>query len=41
VKPEHSSALKELLPKDSALFERLLLSATDAERDQVIAALRK
>jgi len=41
VKSEHSQALKELLPKDASLFERLLLSATDAERDQVIAALRK
>jgi len=37
----HSSALKQLVPNDAAVFERLLLNATDAERDQVIAALKK
>jgi len=39
VKSEHSQALKAVVGKDAGLFERLFLSATDSERDTIIAAL--
>jgi len=38
--PEHSSALQETVPSQAAIFNRLLLNATDAERDAVVAALK-
>jgi len=39
--PEQSSALKETVPDAADVFNRLLLNATDAEREAVIKALRK
>jgi hypothetical protein len=37
---EHSSALKNTVPLQAAVFNRLLLNATEAEREAVIAALK-
>jgi filamin len=38
--PEHSQALDETVPENKALFQRLLLNATEAERDAVVKALK-
>jgi len=38
--PEHSQALKETVPEQAALFNRLLLNDTEAERDAIVASLK-
>jgi len=39
VKPEHAAQLQSVVGADAPLFERLLLSATDAERETIVKAL--
>jgi len=40
VRPEHHQELQELVPDSADVFSRLLLSATDTERDKILASLR-
>eukprot|EP01128_Nolandella_sp_AFSM9_P007577 TRINITY_DN41_c0_g1_i1.p1 TRINITY_DN41_c0_g1~~TRINITY_DN41_c0_g1_i1.p1 ORF type:complete len:1432 (-),score=481.49 TRINITY_DN41_c0_g1_i1:80-4375(-) len=41
VSEEHAAALDEILGDDADLYKRLMLSATDAERDALVASLQK
>lgn len=41
VSDEHNAALDEVAGDSADLFKRLMLSATDAERDSLIESLRK
>jgi len=38
--PEHSQALQETVPEQAAVFNRLLLNATDSERESIIKTLQ-
>jgi filamin len=39
--PEQSQALKDIVPEAAATYERMLLNATEAERESIVASLKK